>query len=64
MCGSEFPEKTTPLSLQSTELISSELYTVGNINLHTAEESITSSDTGYQLGVDVNSAYTTLTDVI
>lgn len=44
---------TTPVSLQNTELISSELYTLGNINLQTAQESIMTSDRSYQHGVDL-----------
>lgn len=39
---------TTPVSLQNAELISSELYTLGNINPHTAQESIMASDSSYQ----------------
>ena len=51
MCGSEFPAVTTPVSLQNTELISCELYTLSNINLHTAQESIMTGDSSYQHNV-------------
>lgn len=47
-CGSEFLEKTTPVSLQGTELISSELYPLGNINLHKAEESTMTNNNEYK----------------
>lgn len=52
MCRSEFLALTMPISLQNTELIYSELYTLGNINLHTAQESIMTSDSSYQRSVD------------
>ena len=45
--------KKTRLSVyRATELISTELRTLGNINLHTAHESITKSDSNYQHSVD------------